>query len=76
MIVSMSSDNSSDTVQFDSSRSSSRGRMVKHMFSNLLLLWSLSYGLYITGLTYDAPKVGKKLTSVAFSVINVNISGL
>ncbi|XP_022607751.1 leucine-rich repeat-containing protein 32-like isoform X2 [Seriola dumerili] len=54
--VYMSSDNSSDTVQFNSSRSSSRGRMVKHMFSNLLLLWSLSQDIYITGLTYDDPK--------------------
>ncbi|XP_039975008.1 transforming growth factor beta activator LRRC33-like [Xiphias gladius] len=52
----MSSDNSSDTVQFNSSRSSSRGRMVRHMFYNLLLLWSLSHDIYITGLTYDDPK--------------------
>ncbi|XP_019940720.2 transforming growth factor beta activator LRRC33-like isoform X1 [Paralichthys olivaceus] len=30
--------------------------MVRHMFSNLLLLWSLSHDIYITGLTYDDPK--------------------
>ncbi|XP_022051880.1 transforming growth factor beta activator LRRC33-like [Acanthochromis polyacanthus] len=30
--------------------------MVRHMFSNLLLLWSLSHDLYITGLTYNAPQ--------------------
>ncbi|XP_032384355.1 transforming growth factor beta activator LRRC32 isoform X1 [Etheostoma spectabile] len=30
--------------------------MVRHMFSNLLLLWSISHDLYITGLTYHEPK--------------------
>ncbi|XP_034400070.1 transforming growth factor beta activator LRRC32-like isoform X2 [Cyclopterus lumpus] len=30
--------------------------MVRHMFSNLLLLWSISHDLYITGLTHDEPK--------------------
>ncbi|KAF0039487.1 hypothetical protein F2P81_007722 [Scophthalmus maximus] len=30
--------------------------MVGHMFSNLLLLWSLSRDIFITGLTYDDPK--------------------
>ncbi|KAG7517514.1 leucine-rich repeat-containing protein 32-like [Solea senegalensis] len=30
--------------------------MVRHMFSNVLLLWSLSYDIYITGLTFDYPK--------------------
>ncbi|XP_068570619.1 transforming growth factor beta activator LRRC32-like [Cebidichthys violaceus] len=30
--------------------------MVRHMFSNLLLLWSISHDLCITGLTYDEPK--------------------
>ncbi|XP_008279541.1 leucine-rich repeat-containing protein 32-like [Stegastes partitus] len=30
--------------------------MVRHMFSNLLLLWSLSHDLYITGLTHNAPQ--------------------
>ncbi|XP_031175533.1 transforming growth factor beta activator LRRC32-like isoform X1 [Sander lucioperca] len=30
--------------------------MVRHMFSNLLLLWSISHDLYITGLTYHVPK--------------------
>ncbi|XP_042348652.1 transforming growth factor beta activator LRRC32-like [Plectropomus leopardus] len=30
--------------------------MVRHMFSNLLLLWSLSHDLYMTGLKYDEPK--------------------
>ncbi|XP_071313635.1 transforming growth factor beta activator LRRC32-like [Trachinotus anak] len=54
--VYMSSENSSDTVQFNSSKRSSRGRMVRHMFSNLLLLWSLSQDIYITGLTYDDSK--------------------
>ncbi|XP_062249152.1 transforming growth factor beta activator LRRC33-like [Platichthys flesus] len=39
-----------------SNRSSSRGRMVRHMFLNLLLLWSLIYDVYITGLTHDDPK--------------------
>ncbi|KAI3351884.1 hypothetical protein L3Q82_020714, partial [Scortum barcoo] len=43
-------------VQFNSSRSSSRGRMVRHMLSHLLLLWSLSHDLYITGLTHLEPK--------------------
>ncbi|XP_035506351.2 transforming growth factor beta activator LRRC32-like isoform X2 [Scophthalmus maximus] len=52
----VSYDNSRDTVQFNSSRSSSRGKMVGHMFSNLLLLWSLSRDIFITGLTYDDPK--------------------
>nr|XP_020470250.1 leucine-rich repeat-containing protein 32-like [Monopterus albus] len=55
--VHMRTDNSSDTAQFDSSsKSHSRGRMVSHMFSNLLLLWLLSHDLHITGLTYDASK--------------------
>ncbi|CAB1429981.1 unnamed protein product [Pleuronectes platessa] len=30
--------------------------MVRHMFFNLLLLWSLIYDVYITGLTHDDPK--------------------
>ncbi|KAM6952416.1 transforming growth factor beta activator LRRC32-like [Lycodopsis pacificus] len=30
--------------------------MVRHMFSNLLLLWSVGHDLCITGLTYDEPK--------------------
>ncbi|TKS72516.1 Leucine-rich repeat-containing protein 32 [Collichthys lucidus] len=30
--------------------------MVRHMFSHLLLLWSLIHDLCITGLTYDEPK--------------------
>ncbi|XP_040030615.2 transforming growth factor beta activator LRRC33 [Gasterosteus aculeatus] len=30
--------------------------MVRHMFPHLLLLWSISNDLYITGLTYDLPK--------------------
>ncbi|XP_038554867.1 transforming growth factor beta activator LRRC32-like [Micropterus salmoides] len=30
--------------------------MVRHMFSHLLLLWSLSHDLLITGLTYYEPK--------------------
>nr|XP_033488596.1 transforming growth factor beta activator LRRC32-like isoform X1 [Epinephelus lanceolatus] len=30
--------------------------MVRHMFSNLLLLWSLSHDLYITGLPYHEPQ--------------------
>ncbi|XP_042274959.1 transforming growth factor beta activator LRRC32-like isoform X1 [Thunnus albacares] len=30
--------------------------MVRHMFSNLLLLWSLSHEIYATGLTYGDPK--------------------
>ncbi|KAG8004137.1 Negative regulator of reactive oxygen species, partial [Nibea albiflora] len=30
--------------------------MVRHMFSHLLLLWSLIHDLSITGLTYDEPK--------------------
>ncbi|XP_029296790.1 LOW QUALITY PROTEIN: transforming growth factor beta activator LRRC32-like [Cottoperca gobio] len=30
--------------------------MVRHMFSNLLLLWSISHDLYITGLTHHKPK--------------------
>lgn len=42
-------------VQFSSS---SRGRMVRHMFSNFLLLWSLSHDLCVTGLTYYASRVG------------------
>ncbi|KAL3972804.1 cytoplasmic tRNA 2-thiolation protein 1 [Sarotherodon galilaeus] len=40
-------------VQFSSS---SRGRMVRHMFSNLLLLWSLSHDLCVTGPTYYASR--------------------
>ncbi|XP_044061622.1 transforming growth factor beta activator LRRC32-like [Siniperca chuatsi] len=30
--------------------------MVRHMFSNLLLLWSLCHDLHITGLTHHEPK--------------------
>ncbi|XP_010785454.1 leucine-rich repeat-containing protein 32-like isoform X1 [Notothenia coriiceps] len=30
--------------------------MVRHMFSNLLLLWSVGHDLYITGLTHHKPK--------------------
>ncbi|XP_053180254.1 transforming growth factor beta activator LRRC32-like [Scomber japonicus] len=32
------------------------GKMVRHMFSNLLLLWSLSHEVYATGLTNGDPK--------------------
>ncbi|XP_029368302.1 transforming growth factor beta activator LRRC32-like isoform X2 [Echeneis naucrates] len=53
------SDNSSDTVQFNSNRSHSRGRMVGHMLYTLLLLWSPSQDADGTGLTYDDPKFWK-----------------
>ncbi|XP_054453429.1 transforming growth factor beta activator LRRC32-like isoform X2 [Anoplopoma fimbria] len=33
--------------------------MVRHMFSNLLLLWSIGHDLYITGQTYQEPKSWK-----------------
>ncbi|XP_040904893.1 transforming growth factor beta activator LRRC32-like [Toxotes jaculatrix] len=73
--VYMSSDNSSDTVQFNSSRSSSRGRMVRHMFSNLLLVWSFSHDIYITGLTHDDPKEQSWNNQNLFSVpLDLDIS--
>ncbi|KAM9850104.1 transforming growth factor beta activator LRRC32-like [Aulostomus maculatus] len=38
------------------SSDNSRGKMGQHMFSNLLLLWSLSHELYTLGLTDEEPK--------------------
>uniref|UniRef100_UPI003AB08CC5 transforming growth factor beta activator LRRC32-like n=1 Tax=Centroberyx gerrardi TaxID=166262 RepID=UPI003AB08CC5 len=42
-------------VQYNNSRSS-RGRMLRHTLSNLLLLWSLGHDLCVTGVPYNDPK--------------------
>ncbi|XP_060903699.1 transforming growth factor beta activator LRRC32-like [Labrus mixtus] len=42
--------------------------MVRHMFSHLVLLWSLALDLSITGLTYHKPKEGSWNNQSLFSV--------